>query len=202
MSEGIEGVPRAPAPPPPWDAAVVVLYRHGPQGGEVYWLKREASLRFAGGFYAFPGGRVEGDDGSPGLLAAAARELFEETGVLKARGAERLEQGTLDELRRQVLAQTLPFSALLASHRLSLERADFLSAGRWVTPASLPIRFDARFFLVEAPQGQQAQVWKGELESGEWIRPSQALARWREGTALLHPPNLHVMQVMAAFTGA
>ena len=133
------------------------------------------------------------------IVVAAARELLEETGVLKARGVERLGPAELEQLRRAVLEGSAAFGPSLAAHGLRLEAADFPPAGRWVTPPWFPIRFDARFHLVEAPEGQGATVWKGELESGEWIRPSEALARWSAGTALLHPPNLHVMRVMERF---
>jgi 8-oxo-dGTP pyrophosphatase MutT (NUDIX family) len=76
---------------------------------EVYMIRREKSMRFLGGFYAFPGGKVEPTDGSADALArcrgissvaalaafpaadgipplafwvTAARELVEETGLL------------------------------------------------------------------------------------------------------------------------
>lgn len=203
------GVPAAPPASPPRDSSVVVLFRRGAQGVEVFWLEREASLRFAGGFFAFPGGKVDredgavpvvGADGEPArLIACAARELFEETGVLKARGAERLAQLELDELRSALLAETLGFADVLTRHGLSLHVDDFPAAGRWVTPAYLPRGFDARFFLVETVPSHQALVWKGELAAGEWIAPAVALSRWEKGTALLHPPNLHALQVMARF---
>ncbi len=210
MSEALPGVPAAPPPSAPRDASAVVLFRHTSEGIEVFWLEREAKLRFAGGFYAFPGGRVDAEDarvpveGARGehakFIAAAARELFEETGVLKARHAERLVQLELDELRRALLAETLGFAALLTQHGLTLHADDFVTAGRWVTPPYLSRGFDARFFLVESVAAHQAQVWKGELNFGEWITPAAALARWESGTALLHPPNLHAIQVMARFT--
>ena len=74
-------------------------------------IRRQKSMRFLGGYYAFPGGRVDPEDAAPGIAArcrglnaalaerllasengvpalafwvAAARELLEETGVLAA----------------------------------------------------------------------------------------------------------------------
>ena len=92
MSEAIPGMQEAPPPAEPKDAAVVVLVRMGPRGLETFWLRRERTVSFAAGFYAFPGGRVDAGDaevpiegaGPPDsrLVAAAARELFEETGPL------------------------------------------------------------------------------------------------------------------------
>ena len=103
----------APAPPAtPRPAASVLLVRPGSTCPvEVYMIRRQKSMRFLGGFYAFPGGKVEPADGSDealarcrGLSAAtaldafplaegipplaywvtAARELVEETGLLVA----------------------------------------------------------------------------------------------------------------------
>src|SRR5947208_4599040 len=97
--DGMAGGPPAAVRP----AATVVLHRRGTDGLEVFWVRRGEQLRFAGGFYAFPGGRVDAADASLPLegkaelaveeaacIAAAARELFEETGVLIAAGALRV----------------------------------------------------------------------------------------------------------------
>jgi 8-oxo-dGTP pyrophosphatase MutT (NUDIX family) len=50
---------------------------------EVYMIRRQKSMRFLGGFYAFPGGKVEPADGAPealarcrGVSAASARAAF------------------------------------------------------------------------------------------------------------------------------
>ena len=77
-------------------ATAVVLFRDGPRGREVFLVRRGLDRRFAAGFHAFPGGRLDPEDAEievPGLAgeeaalaACAARELFEETGVLFARG--------------------------------------------------------------------------------------------------------------------
>ncbi len=185
---------------------MAVLVRPAAGGGwEVFWLRRGTALSFAAGFYAFPGGRVdEGDralsvEGASGqeatLRVAAARELFEETGVLRARGPTPA-AAALREARSALLSGRRPFSALLAEFGLHLEARDFLPAGRWVTPGFMPVRFDARVFLVEVEAEAQAEVWPGELAEGAWIRPVDALLAWAEGRALLHPPNHFTLQAL------
>ncbi len=173
-------------------------------------MKREKTLAFAGGFYAFPGGKVDAADeavpvvGLTGTdaarVVAAARELFEETGVLIAQGASELSQVELDAARTALLEKKVGFAQLLASHRLTLHGAPFHPLGRWVTPEFVPARFDAQFFLVEAPLKENANVWPGELSYGAWVKPAQALEQWKAGRALLHPPNLFALQVMEQFT--
>jgi hypothetical protein len=56
MSEAIPGMQEAPPQAEARDAAVVVLVRMGPRGLETFWLRRERTVSFAAGFYAFPGG--------------------------------------------------------------------------------------------------------------------------------------------------
>ncbi len=195
MSEAMAGVPAAPPPQTPRDASAVILYRRTSTGIEVFWLKRDKALRAFGGFYAFAGGTH--DEGDASLVVTAARELFEETGVLLVVGQPHL---PLAELRRQLLEKTFSFNALLTDQHLTVNEAAFKPAGRWVTPEYMPVsRFDARFFLAELPPGQVAEVWRGEHSEGTWVRPADALARWESGTALLHPPSVHTLQVMAGF---
>jgi endoribonuclease LACTB2 len=206
MSEAIRGLPPAPPAAPPRQAAVVVLYRRVGPRVEVFWVKREKALSFAGGFYAFPGGKVDPADaavpvrGASGeeaaALVAAARELFEETGVLVAQGAEAVPPERLRQWRQELLAGQRPWGELLAREGLVLRREDFVPAGRWITPVFMPLRFDARFFAVEMPPQAQAERWPGEFTEAAWVAPAEALARWAQGTALLHTPNLHALKVL------
>jgi 8-oxo-dGTP pyrophosphatase MutT (NUDIX family) len=64
-------------------AATVILLRGGADRLEVLLAKRTPAARFMGGAWVFPGGSVsaEDGDGTPGLRAAAVRELAEEVGV-------------------------------------------------------------------------------------------------------------------------
>src|SRR5229473_1213622 len=158
-------------------AATVVLLRRGAEGLEVFWVRRGEQLRFAGGFYAFPGGRVDVADAALPLanaerlpaseaacIAAAARELFEETGVLLAPGAARVPAEARRAAREALLRRELPrakegaFADFLAAHGLTVDARAFTPAGRWVTPPGLPVRFDARFYLAELPAGETAAL--------------------------------------------
>ncbi|HYH96494.1 MBL fold metallo-hydrolase [Hyalangium sp.] len=209
MSEALPGMPPPPPPATPRRAAVAVLYRRVGAGAEVFWVKREKALRFAGGFYAFPGGKVDRADqevpvrGASGeeaaMIVAAARELLEETGVLVAEGAEVLGPERLKEMRRALLAEERKWGELLTEAGLALRAEDFRPAGRWITPPYVPVRFDTRFFLVEAPPYAVAELWPGELTEAAWVEPKAALERWGEGTALLHAPGVYVLQVLAQF---
>jgi glyoxylase-like metal-dependent hydrolase (beta-lactamase superfamily II)/8-oxo-dGTP pyrophosphatase MutT (NUDIX family) len=197
-------------------AATVVLHRRGRDGLDVFWVRRGEQLRFAGGFYAFPGGRVDVADAALPLanaerlpapelacIAAAARELFEETGVLLAPGAARVPAEARRAAREDLLRTEMPrakegaFADFLAAHGLTVDARAFTPAGRWVTPPAMPVRFDARFYLAELPPGESPEVWPGELVDGEWVRPEAALRRWEEGSALLHPPAWHTLKALA-----
>src|SRR5690348_14479288 len=136
-----------PMPKPPALAATVVLHRRAP-ALEVFWVQRSDQLQFLGGFHAFPGGRadrndaatkVEGAEGEAAtLIAAAAREVFEETGVLLARGARRVPVEARDEARRKLLAGEGVFADFLGQHALVLDARDFVPAGRWQSPPFQP----------------------------------------------------------------
>lgn len=186
----------------PKDAASVVLLRHS-ETPEVYLVKRAKHLAFMGGVHAFPGGQKDDCDAHlpvtgacdaehAAMVACAARELFEETGVLIAEGAGKCSTEQLRKVRNE------PFEAVLAEYGLSIDAAAFLRAGRWVTPPFAPRRFDTWFFVAEVPAGQHPEIHSGELVSGEWIEPARALYEWEQGRILLAPPTLHILRTLAA----
>jgi ribonuclease/clavin/mitogillin len=199
---------RVAAATAPKDAAAVILLRETPGGPEVFWVRRSLKLAFLGGFHAFPGGqrdasdaltRVENspDDETSAMISCAARELFEELGVLAARGAQTLTKGQRASLLDDLESGRVSFPALLDHYGLHLDARDFTFAGRWVTPPFSPRRFDTWFFLANCPPKQEPHVAEGELESGEWISPARAFERWQRSEILGVPPVLHALKTLA-----
>lgn len=195
------------SPVVPRDAAAMVLLRDH-DDPKVFWIRRAKSLAFMAGYYAFPGGqRDEADSLIPVLngegltdlvmRVVAIREIFEETGVLLARGVERVPAVRLRQLRLDLCEGRLDFGELLKSEGIELDAALLTEAPRWVTPASMPRRFDTRFFAAWLPEGQETEVIPGELESGEWLRAEDALQKWVDGDALLVTPIVCILQALA-----
>lgn len=196
----------------PKDAAAVILLR--PQTSsdnpEVFLVKRSEKLAFLGGYHAFPGGQFDPADAEAPVenvtnqelataIGCAARELFEETQVLVARGGDALTQGQRASLLDDLQAGRMSWPALLKHYELHLDADDFTFVGRWVTPPFSARRFDTWFFLVNCPAKQQAVVASdGELESGEWIAAGAAHARWERSEILAVPPVLHALKTLAA----
>jgi len=74
-------VPRVVRPPASGGrhSAVLVLFGDGSSGPDLLYVQKKEGLRRHAGQPAFPGGKVEEDDGGP--VAAALREAAEETGL-------------------------------------------------------------------------------------------------------------------------
>lgn len=195
----------------PKDAAAIILLKpnHDPLVPEVFLVRRSEQLAFLGGFHAFPGGQFDADDAATPVdncddprtraaISAAAREVFEELGVLLVRGGDPLTKGQRLSLLDDLTSGRMSWSQLLQHYQLRLDAADFTYVGRWVTPPFSARRFDTWFFLATCPAKQQPQVVPGELESGEWISAANAFANWQRSEILAVPPTLHALQTLAA----
>ncbi|MEV0997368.1 NUDIX hydrolase [Nonomuraea sp. NPDC050202] len=208
-------------PVPARDAATVVLLRPGP---EVYLLRRKATMAFAAGAYVFPGGSVDVRDTdqavawagpSPaewgevfkaderlarGLVCAAVRETFEESGVLLAGPGPGsvVADTTGDDWESDRLAlidRSLGFADFLARRGLVL-RADLLKPwAHWITPEIEHRRFDTRFFVAVLPEGQRTRDVGGEADRVVWRRPGEAL----NSGFFLMPPTQHTLTELSAY---
>lgn len=223
-----------PAPTRP--AATVVLLRPEGEAFQVYVLKRAATMVF-GGLHAFPGGGVDPTDqpetirtdwaehlGVSGeraraIVGAAARELFEEAGVLLAGPVDEIDRtvsdGTLTGVvthghevegngvvgdvsaedweadRAAVAARKLTLTDLLTRRGLRLRDDLLLPWARWITPEFEPKRFDTWFFVALLPEGQTARDVSGESESATWVSPAAA-----NGLAMLPPTRSTVNSLL------
>lgn len=186
-------------------ASTVVLLRDSELGLQLYVLRRRTTMAFAAGMYAFPGGRVDDrDDNGPASAweSAAARELFEETGVLLAgptsdtlvadTTGESFESGRIDLVGGQ-----LSFAEFLDWRGLVL-RTDLLAlCGHWVTPASEPRRYDTRFYLAELPTGQVTRDVSGEADRVAWLRPADIEAAVHADEMGMLPPTAATVASLA-----
>ncbi len=194
----------------PKDAAAIILLRHNTDrlNPEVFLIKRSEKLAFLGGFYAFPGGQLDSDDAevhvegcsdrdSAAAISCAARELFEELGVLAARCSETLTKGQRASLLDDLESGRMTWPGLLHHYGLHLDANDFTFVGRWVTPPFSARRFDTWFFLFNCPAKQEPRVIQGELESGDWTNAREAYERWERSEILAVPPTLHALKTLS-----
>lgn len=172
--------------PTPRDAASVILVRDGAAGVEVFLLRRRKNASFMGGAFVFPGGAADPGDGDPRVTAA--RELFEEAGVLLSDAP--VAPDTLAALRARQLAGA-DFAALLAEAgvTLALERLTYYA--HWITPSAEPKRFSARFYVAALPAGQEPRFDDTETVDQAWRTPAAALAE--AGALALPPPQVRTL---------
>jgi 8-oxo-dGTP pyrophosphatase MutT (NUDIX family) len=205
-------------------ASTVVLLRPG-NPFDVFLVRRSDSIAFMGGAHVFPGGRLDATDHLDDIMAladgtpdaamrmpdvgsdvaaahyvAALRELFEEAGVLLARPAGRMSVEQLERRRRDLLTGGSTFADILRGEHLRLAFDALAYFAHWVTPEIETRRFDTRFFLARAPEGQTPVHDAGEATHSEWLDPLEALARCRSGAISLPPPTWTTLSMLSRFS--
>lgn len=205
-------------PAEPRDAATVVLLRAGAAGPELYLLRRQVSMEFAGGMCVFPGGSVDPRDfdsdiawagptpalwaerlgtdeaQARALVCAAVRETFEESGVLLAgESAHSVVADTTGEDweadRVALEKRELAMTEFLARRGLVL-RSDLLGAwAGWLTPVFEPKRYRTWFFVAELPEGQLTRDVSTESDHVVWLSAIQAVEQAEEREILMLPPT-------------
>jgi 8-oxo-dGTP pyrophosphatase MutT (NUDIX family) len=213
----------APAP-----ASTVVLVRTGIDGGiEAYLQRRHSSLAFAGGMFAFPGGRIDpadaelGDDlwhgpdaeqfaqrfgaGSPeearAHVVGVVRELFEETGVLLSVPDPDVPwRREPTESDRAAVSDGEPLAALLHHLGHRLDATALRPWSRWLTPRFERRRFDAWFFVAALPHAQQPRVATEESHEGRWVSAAQGLDEMRAGRLAMLPPTWWTLSDLGAYS--
>lgn len=173
------------------------------------WAQRNPKIPFLGGFHAFPGGKTDEIDAQISVkncadkdlekfIVSAARELFEEVGVLLVRGGEKLTKGQRASLHDDLISGRSNFAEILADWGLWIDAEDFFYTGFWTTPKFSPVRFKTRFFIAVCPRRQMPYEAISEMQNIEFIVPDEALKRWADSEVLISPPVLISLQTLAS----
>jgi len=213
----------------PRPAATVALLREAQDALEVFLLQRTRGAAFLAGAYVFPGGAIDDQDAdlriaqrvvgladaeasarlgvaSGGLAywVAAVRECFEEAGILIALdeherpvSAERV--AALEHLRAPLNAGELSFAEFLERERLIVPAQQLAYFGHWITAPGRSRRFDTRFFVALAPQGQAGSHDNSETIHNLWLHPQEALERASQGKIELVFATKHTLTELARF---
>ena len=219
-------------PLPARPAATVMLVRDEPAGIEVFLMRRHKAMEFVGGVVVFPGGGVDDRDRSadidwhgppPGwwaqrfgiseelalaLVCAAARETFEESGVLFAGPADDADllvddAGVYSAQRAALADNSLSFGEFLRAEGLVL-RTDLLRPwANWVTPEEERTRrYDTFFFVGALPAGQRADGGSTDCVRAGWATPHGALDDFAAHRTFLLPPTWTQLDSLAGRTVA
>jgi len=212
----------------PRPAATILLLREASGAPEVFMLQRTSKAAFLPGAFVFPGGALDPDDSSEraarrvrglddaqasarmgvasGGLAywvAAARECFEESGILlafdeKNSPVDPERAATLEPLRSSLNEGTAQFSAFLEQENLYIHAQDIAYYSHWITAPGRARRFSTRFFVACAPQGQHGAHDRSETVHSVWISPREALERGNRGEFELIFPTRSTLSDLAA----
>lgn len=218
-------------PVTPKRAATVMLLKDTGSGTAVHMLRRRASMAFAGGAYAYPGGGVDPRDddhhvrwagptrawwadrlgvdetAAQAIVCAAVRETYEEAGVLLAGPAADSVVGDTtgadwEADRAALVARDLSFAQFLDRRGLVL-RSDLLGAWtRWITPEFESRRYDTWFFVAALPEGQRTRNASTEADRTVWIAPREAAHGYDKGELLMMPPTIATLRQLTAYETA
>jgi 8-oxo-dGTP pyrophosphatase MutT (NUDIX family) len=205
-------------PVTPRPAATVLILRDGAAGIEVFMVVRHHEIDFASGALVFPGGKVDKPDAAGewvelapyagaapdrAFVVAAARETFEEAGLVLARrrGSAALLSSAdahrlVETYRAPLLAGETTFLDMVRKEELSLATDLMMPFAHWVTPERQPKRFDTHFLLVAAPVEQLGAHDGGESVEGFWIAPQQAIRDAEAGArTLVLPTQMNLLKL-------
>jgi glyoxylase-like metal-dependent hydrolase (beta-lactamase superfamily II)/8-oxo-dGTP pyrophosphatase MutT (NUDIX family) len=203
-------------------AATLLVLRDGAKGLEILMLKRpHRAGDHSSGAFVFPGGKVDAEDqalgavcagldgeaasrrlglpqGGLNLYACAIRECFEESGLLLASREDGSTVGALGTETAAALDGGLSLRSLCESRGWRLAAGALAYHSHWLTPLGLAKRFDTRFFVALAPEGQAVRC-NSEAVEHRWVRPADALAA---ADMVLPNPTRRTLQAIAGYASA
>jgi len=207
--------------PAPTKLSATVLLLRDRSDLEVLLVKRHYQIDFAAGALVFPGGKAHEEDADPAWAelsdcdfdgdpltarVAAAREAFEESGILLARpkaerGVDKPHVGTdiadgLAHLRGPIDRREASFLEMIRDNDLILALDTLIHFAHWITPVMMPKRFDTHFYLAPAPAKQLASHDGRETTDAVWLNPNKALDMNEAGEATIIFPTRMVLGLL------
>jgi 8-oxo-dGTP pyrophosphatase MutT (NUDIX family) len=195
-------------------STILLLRDNAQQEIEVFMMVRHHEIEFSSGALVFPGGSVDaadreiiarpelytgGEGGDAAALSfriAGARETFEESGILLARprGSKTLvdarQAGDIAGRYRVALTERKTnFLDILTETGMVLALDELVPYAHWITPESMPKRFDTWFFLAAAPPEQLGAHDGRESTDSLWLSPREAVAGGESGRFKLPFPT-------------
>jgi len=197
-------------------------------------VRRHEGTAFMGGAHVFPGGRVDAadhdaddrwcdgvenarkssvrlqadqNDDAVSYHVAAARELFEEAGVLLARSADGAfvslagadDHARFLDARHHVHDGKTTLRAIVEREHLRLALDALVLFAHWVTPPIDTRQFDTRFFMTRVPPRQTPAHDETETTHSTWVRPADAIAQAIAGDIVLPPPTWTTLREIEPF---
>ncbi len=170
----------------------IILQR---SNGQVLLCKRNTQISFFGGYWVFPGGKIEdelSDDWSGQereVHAALFREMYEEIGILPG------VPYTIPPERRKQHWLMYDYNA----EEREKFRELMIYIGKKRTPQFRPKVYNAAYYYIhgEIVDNIKPQIDGGELVDMMWIHPKKAVEKWSAGNLKIPPPNLHILRSMA-----
>ena len=137
---------------------------------QVLLLRRNDGLVFHGGYWVFPGGRIDAQDYAavpdgleyPAARRAAVRETEEEAGI-------------------------------------TLAESDLIHLAHWTTPPGPPRRFCTWFFLCPLRKPAPVRIDNDEIVEHRWITPAEALKESAAGQLRLPLPTQSTLTDIADY---
>ena len=139
-----------------------------------------------------------------GYVVASIREAFEETGILLARpgpeGPTQLHDAEgMAVARRALLNDVVKLRDVAVGNGLRLAGDELIYIAHWITPEPEPRRYDTRFFAARAPDDAICDVHDLEMTDSVWLRPEEAVERFRGGQMKLLPPTVRTLEQLSGF---
>jgi 8-oxo-dGTP pyrophosphatase MutT (NUDIX family) len=173
-------------------AASLIGVRDGPDGPEVLVIERTLDHRFLPGYVAFPGGAVD-----PADEALAARWFGDEQEAVRAAALRELAEEVGLAVTREAVVAVDRDRLLVPIHDAPPPVERLREVARWIAPAQVPVRFDARYYAVRMDGAADPVPDGAEAAKAWWASPRSLLSAWESEELLFYWPTHFTMRALA-----